>query len=77
MKIVEQAISEFYSSDKALNRKATISRDKYHLIVRLFEIENSGLLREYDTILFNDKSIRYLEDLCENFVEGIGSYKPK
>lgn len=69
----EEQISEFYADDGS--RKATISRDKYHMIVRLYDIVQGGLLREYDTILFTDKSIRYLEDTCENFVMYYGAFK--
>lgn len=69
----EEPISEWYAN--AGDRKATISRDKYHFIARLFDVLPSGLLREYDTVLLNDVSLRYVEDLCENFVERVGKFK--
>lgn len=69
----EEPISEWYATDGT--RKATISRDKYHLIARLFDVLPSGLLREYDTVLLNDVTLRYVEDLCENFCERYGKFK--
>ena len=69
----EIPISEFYSDDG--KRKAMISEDKYHFICRLYDIVEGGLLREYDTVLISGKSLRYCEDLCENFVSYIGSFR--
>ena len=73
MRNKEEPIQEFYSSTG--DRKALLSRDKYHFIARLYDVLPSGLLREYDTVLVNDVSIRYVEDLCENFVERYGKFK--
>lgn len=69
----EVELSVYFSEDQS--RKAILSQDKYHYICRLYDISSSGILREYDTVLLAEKSQSYCEDLCENFVKYIGSYK--
>ena len=72
-KAKEEPISEFYSDSG--DRKATISRDRYHIVARLFDVVQGGLLREYETRLYTDVSIRDIEDVCESFVSREGVYK--
>ena len=69
----EEPISEFYSDSG--DRKATISRDRYHIVARLYDVVQGGLLREYETRLYTDVSIRDVEDVCESFVSREGVYK--
>ena len=69
----EENIAEYWSGD--YKRKATISTDKYHYIARLYVHTSKGGLVLKDTRLFNDKSLRYVEDLCENYVEKYGEFK--
>lgn len=68
----ETTISEFYSDD--FSRKAMISEDKYHYICRLYNVTDHGVLSPYKTVLISDHSLSYCEDLCENFVNRIGSF---
>jgi len=74
MGIQKTVLSVFYSTYAQLNRKATIyacrEGDRKYMMVECVE---DGLL--YLLKAFDDKSIRYLEDLCENFVEAIGEFK--
>ena len=72
-RVKEEPISEFYSESG--DRKATISRDRYHIVARLYDVLQSGMLREYETRLYTDVSIRTVEDVCESFVSYEGIYK--
>lgn len=63
----ETLISTYYNNKH--NRRASIFKDKYHYIVRLYE--NDALIK---TELLENKSERYAEDLAENFVEGYGAF---
>jgi len=64
----EVNISTFYNEDH--KRRAVISKDQYHYIVRCYEREDLKL-----TELLENKTLRYAEDLAENFVEGYGAFK--
>jgi len=52
------------------NRKAELSKDTYHYIVRMFE--NGQLMK---TELLENHSVYYAEDLAENFVQKWGAFK--
>lgn len=71
--IQKEVLSTFFSST-GLNRKATLSTYVENN-TRYFHVEciKDGLI--YLVQSFEDKSIAYVEDLCENFVEGYGSFK--
>ena len=61
-------LSEYFNQEN--KRRATVSKDEYHYIVRCYEKE-----KLVHTELLEDKSERYAEDLAENFVEGYGAFK--
>lgn len=61
-------VSEFYSEDG--NRKTIIWQDKYHWIVDLYE---NNL--KVETRLVTEKTLRFAEDLAENYVEYVGEFK--
>lgn len=61
-------LSEYFNHNH--QRRATISRDDYHYIVRCYEKE-----KLVHTELLENKSERYAEDLAENFVEAYGAFK--
>ena len=61
-------ISEFRNKEN--NRRATVSKDEYHFIVRCYH-KNELMFTE----LLEDKSIHYAEDLAENYVDGYGVFK--
>lgn len=63
-----ELISQFYSEDK--KRRSIIWRDKYHWVVDL--CENGDKI---ETRLITGKTLRFAEDLAQNFVEYIGEFK--
>lgn len=69
----ETHISDYFSDTN--DRKATIAADKYHYIVRLYEISKNGNLNLWATRLIRDKHLKFAEDLAENFVTRIGEFK--
>lgn len=71
--IQKEVLSTFFSST-GLNRKATLSTYVENN-TRYFYVEciKDGLI--YLVQSFENKSIAYVEDLCENFVEGYGRFK--
>ena len=60
-------ISSFYSDDH--KRKADIIKDHDGFLVRMYD---NGILEETRSI--TNHAINYVEDLAENFVEGIGYF---
>ena len=74
----EEFITEFWNELRT--RHATISKDKYHLIVRMnaSQSEWSGSSREmqhYKTLLVGSKTLQYAENTAENFVQAYGEFK--
>jgi len=61
-------ISQFFNEEN--KRRATVSKDNYHYVVRCYEREEIKFVE-----LLENKSIHYAEDLAENFVEGYGAFK--
>jgi hypothetical protein len=70
---MEIFISEFYSDDGV--RKATIKQDRYHWIVDLLEKGTDGQFALKKIELIHDKTLRYAEDLAENYVMYVGAFK--
>ena len=67
----EKPITTFFGSeDKYITRKAEVSTDDIHFIVRLYEKQNIVW-----TELVSDKSIHWAEDIAENWVMGVGKFK--
>ena len=55
-------------------RVADVLKDKYHYIVRM-QARHYGMMREYRTVLLENKSELYAENTAENFVLGIGPFE--
>jgi hypothetical protein len=64
----ETELSRYYNPDH--NRRATVAKDDYHYVVRLYE--NEKLKR---TELLENHSIFMAEDLAENWVQRYGAFK--
>ena len=64
----ETEIATFWNEEH--KRKAVISVDEYHHIVRCFEEETLELTR-----LLVNTTLRCAEDLAENYVEGYGEFE--
>lgn len=78
----EEIISVYYAADG--KRKAMLNKDHIHLlsdppqeryICRLYKVKENQELVLWGTRLVYEKSLRFAEDLCENFVEGYGEFK--
>jgi len=69
--MAELHLSDYWNETKT--RRASISRDEYHYIVRM-EARHYGMMKHYHTELL-DKNLRYAEDCAENFVHAIGSFQ--
>lgn len=65
---INEFLSEYYSDNRT--RKATVYADKYHYVVNLYQ---NGELKH--TELITDHSLRYAEDLAENYVLYVGPFK--
>ena len=66
--VSEIVITTFWNEEH--KRKAILSVDKYHHIVRCYEEDNLKLTR-----LLVNTTLRCAEDLAENYVEGYGEFK--
>ena len=64
-----QIIYAEYHNEKH-KRTAVVTKDKYHYVVKCYEKSQLKYTR-----LLENKSIRYAEDLAENYVEGYGEFK--
>lgn len=71
--IEETDVNEYFSSDKA--RKSTVSQDKYHYIVRMYEVGCNGNIKLWGTRLVYKQHPEVATGIATDFVAARNGYE--